>query len=113
MRNLDHFRSCLDSALDRRYFVDKWIRDQSLASIFEQNYDMDFMSKIISINTLMLFILRNINSTARSSTRSKIVKMSLRELHFITSPRLHPSLPIFLQKMIGKKFITTFVFSDA
>ena len=45
MRNIDHFRSCLNSALDRRYFVDKWIGDQSLVSILEQNYDMDFMSK--------------------------------------------------------------------
>ena len=45
MRKLDLFRSCLSSALDRRYFVDKWIRDQSLDQLLNLDYNLDYMNK--------------------------------------------------------------------
>ena len=45
MRKLDLFRSCLSSALDRRYFVDKWIGDHSLVQLLNQDYNLNFINK--------------------------------------------------------------------
>ncbi len=45
MQKLDLFQSCLSSALDRRYFVDKWVRDHSLVQSLNQDYNWDFMNK--------------------------------------------------------------------
>ena len=45
MRYLDQLKSCLNSALDRKYFLDKWISDNSLVTLLKQNYELDFLNK--------------------------------------------------------------------
>lgn len=45
MGKLDLFRSCLNSALDRKYFVDRWISDQSLVTLFKRYCYLDFITK--------------------------------------------------------------------
>ena len=45
MRRLDLFKSSLYSALDRDYFLDRWISDHSLAAIIQQKYQLDFVIK--------------------------------------------------------------------
>ena len=45
MRKLDLFWSCLNSALDRRYFFDKWIGDHSLVQLLTQDYNLEFICK--------------------------------------------------------------------
>ena len=45
MGKLYLFRSCLNSALDRKYFVDRWISDQSLVTLLKRHCYLDFISK--------------------------------------------------------------------
>ena len=45
MRYLDMFKSSLNSALDRKYFLDWWISVDSLVTLLQQNYDLDFLNK--------------------------------------------------------------------
>ena len=45
MTKLDVFKCSLNSALDRNYFLDRWISDQSLVTILSQNYQLDFINK--------------------------------------------------------------------
>ena len=45
MRYLDMFKSSLNSALDRKYFLDRWISVDSLVTLLQQNYDLDFLNK--------------------------------------------------------------------
>ena len=45
MRYLDQLKSYLNSALDRKYFLDKWIGDNSLVTLLKQNYELDFLNK--------------------------------------------------------------------
>ena len=42
---LDLFKSSLLSALDRKYFVDRWISDNSLVTNMKNNYNLQFISK--------------------------------------------------------------------
>ena len=49
MRKLDLFKSTLISALDRSYFLDSWINDDSLVTILNVNYDLDFINKYILV----------------------------------------------------------------
>ena len=44
-RLLDLFKSSLLSALDRKYFVDRWISDNSLVTNMKNNYNLQFISK--------------------------------------------------------------------
>ena len=44
-RLLDLFKSSLLSALDRKYFVDRWISDNSMVTILKNNYNLQFISK--------------------------------------------------------------------
>ena len=45
MRYLDMFKSSLNSAPERKYFLDKWISVNSLVILLQQNYDLDFLNK--------------------------------------------------------------------
>ena len=45
MRYLDLFKSSLKSALDREYFLDRWISDHLLSTIILQKYQLDFVDK--------------------------------------------------------------------
>ena len=45
MQYLDLFKSSLKSALDRKYFLDRWISDHSLSTIIVQKYQLDFVNK--------------------------------------------------------------------
>ena len=36
MRKVDQLKSCLNSALDRKYCVDRWISDDSLVTLLEK-----------------------------------------------------------------------------
>ena len=45
MELLPIFKSCLISALDRQYLSNRWIGDQSLATIKQQNYSLKFANK--------------------------------------------------------------------
>ena len=45
MRSLSLFKSCLISALDRIYLQEKWISDQSLVTILQDDYRLDFSNK--------------------------------------------------------------------
>ena len=39
------FRCCFISALERNYFIEKWIGDHTLVTIFKNDYNLDFASK--------------------------------------------------------------------
>ena len=45
MALLSLFRSSLSSALERQYLTEKWIGDQSLVTILQQHYGLDFANK--------------------------------------------------------------------
>ena len=45
MRYLDQLKCCLNSAPDRKYFLDKWISDNSLVTLLKRNYKLDFLNK--------------------------------------------------------------------
>ena len=45
MALLPLFRSSLSSALKRQYLSGKWIGDQSLVTILQENYGLDFVTK--------------------------------------------------------------------
>ena len=44
-RCLDLFKSSLISALDRNYFLDRWISDNSMVTIIKNNYNLEFINK--------------------------------------------------------------------
>ena len=50
MGYLDVFKCSLNSALDRNYFLDRWINDHSWVILLRQNYQLDKM-KVMLINT--------------------------------------------------------------
>ena len=44
--NCSHlFRCCFISALERNYFVEKWIGDHILVTIFQNDYNLEFVDK--------------------------------------------------------------------
>ena len=45
MKVLHLFKSCLNSALSRQYLQEKWIGDQSLVTILQTNYNLEFVNK--------------------------------------------------------------------
>ena len=45
MKVLHLFKSCLNSALSRQYLQEKWIGDQSLVTILQDDYGLDFVNK--------------------------------------------------------------------
>ena len=45
MRKIDQLQSCLNSALDRKYFLSHWICDDSLITILKNNYKINFQNK--------------------------------------------------------------------
>ena len=45
MQYLDMFKSSLNSAPERKYFLDQWISVNSLVTSLQQNYDLDFLTK--------------------------------------------------------------------
>ena len=42
---LDLFKSCIISALNRSYLLDKWIGDESLVTILQIDYSLEFVNK--------------------------------------------------------------------
>ena len=45
MSKIDPFETSIISALDRKYVLEKWIWDVSLATIFKDNYAIKFATK--------------------------------------------------------------------
>ena len=45
MKVLHLFKSCPNSALSRQYLQEKWIGDQSLITILQDDYGLDFENK--------------------------------------------------------------------
>ena len=45
MGHQDLFKSCVISALNRSYMLDKWIGDKSLVTILQNDYNLDFINK--------------------------------------------------------------------
>jgi len=45
MGKIDIFKTSIISALDRKYLLEKWIGDDSLVTIFKENYALDFATK--------------------------------------------------------------------
>ena len=43
MRYRDLRKSSLNSALDRNYFLNRWVGDYSLVKLLQQNYNLDFL----------------------------------------------------------------------
>jgi len=39
------FRCCFISALERNYFTERWIGDQTLVTIFKNDHNLEFVSK--------------------------------------------------------------------
>ena len=50
MKVLHLFKSCFNSALSRQYLQEKWIGNQSLITILQDDYGLDFVKKDILIN---------------------------------------------------------------
>ena len=44
MRYLDMFKSSLNSALDRKYFLDRWISVDSLVYLLKNNYELELLN---------------------------------------------------------------------
>ena len=42
---LDLFKTSINSTLDRKYLLEKWIGDDSLVTIIKENYALDFINK--------------------------------------------------------------------
>ena len=42
---LDLFKSCIISALNRSYLLDRWIGDESLVTILQTDYSLEFVNK--------------------------------------------------------------------
>ena len=42
---LDLYKSCIISALNRSYLLDKWIGDESLVTILQTDYNLEFVNK--------------------------------------------------------------------
>ena len=45
MGRLDLFKTSINSTLDRKYLLEKWIGDDSLVKIIKENYALDFINK--------------------------------------------------------------------
>ena len=45
MGRLDLFKSTINSTLDRKYWLEKWIGDDSLVTIIKDNYALEFINK--------------------------------------------------------------------
>ena len=45
MGRLDLFKTSINSTLDRKYLLEKWIGDDSLVTILKDNYALDFINK--------------------------------------------------------------------
>ena len=59
MRKIDQLQSCLNSALDRKYFLRRWICDDSLVTILKNNYEINFLTKSYLNKYIQIVFLRD------------------------------------------------------
>ena len=45
MGKIDLFKTSIISALDRKYLLEMWVGDESLTTIFKDNYALNFATK--------------------------------------------------------------------
>ena len=55
MGRLDRFKTSINSTLDRKYLLEKWIGDDSLVAIIKENYALDFINKDVLIGIFLNF----------------------------------------------------------
>ena len=60
MDKISLFKTLIIPALDRKYVLEKWIRNDSLVTIFKDNYVLDFATKKTLIGIFSTYIYKNI-----------------------------------------------------
>ena len=75
MRYLDQLKCCLNSALDRKYFLDKWINNDSLVTLLKQNYKVDFLNKSYLNKYIQIVYLQDYKFYHYTFHRRKLTKI--------------------------------------
>ena len=110
MGYLDMFKSSLNSALDRKYFLDRWISVDSLVTLLQQNYDLDFLNKRYVNKYILTLFLKDYKVYKHSILRLKNKNNEIiHKTFFTSSPSLLLNHTILQQKINGKKSMTNFV----
>ena len=82
MKHQDLFKSCIISALNRSYMLDKWIGDESIVTILQKEYNLeDFVNKRylnrylpnLSINHFKCYNVRINNIIKNDKSRTNVM----------------------------------------